>query len=66
MWIGRKPNGEIYGAWTSKQPEDADHPGLEEVADTHPDLVAFQKRPAPGQGRKTVEERLDALEAKVK
>lgn len=47
MFIGRKPDGTIYGAWTSKQPNDKDHPGIEEVADDHPDLVAFLNRPMP-------------------
>lgn len=41
MFIGRRPDGTIYGAWTCAQPQDADHPGVEEVADDHPDLVAF-------------------------
>lgn len=41
MFIGRKPSGEIYGAWTQAQPQDADHRGLEEVPEDHPDLVAF-------------------------
>lgn len=46
MWIGRKA-GVIYGAWTSRQADDADHPGQEEVADNHPDLVAFQAPKPP-------------------
>lgn len=41
MFIGRRPDSTIYGAWTSRQPDDADHLGMEEVADDHPDLVAF-------------------------
>lgn len=41
MWIGRRQDGSIYGNWPNKQPNDADHPGMEEVADNHPDLVAF-------------------------
>jgi len=41
MFVGRRATGEIYGCWTSRQPDDADHPRLEEVADDHPDLVAF-------------------------
>ena len=40
MFIGRK-NGTIYGCWSSRQPDDADHPGQEEVADNHPDVLAF-------------------------
>lgn len=41
MFIGRRPDGSIYGSWTSKQPNDADHPGLEEVRDDDPELLAF-------------------------
>lgn len=44
MFIGRRPDGSIYGAWTCKQPEDADHPGIEELPGDHPDVVAFFKR----------------------
>lgn len=43
-FIGRRPDRSIYGAWTSPQPNDVDHPGLEEVEDTHPDYVAFVNR----------------------
>ena len=42
MFIGRRiADGSIYGCWTTRQPDDADHPGQEEVADNHPDLLAF-------------------------
>lgn len=41
MFIGRNQSGEIYGVWTSKQPNDADHPRMEEVADDDPELRAF-------------------------
>lgn len=41
MFIGRRQDGTIYGCWTSPQPNDADHSGIEEVKDDHPDLVAF-------------------------
>lgn len=44
MYIGRRPDGSIYGAWTSKQPEDTNHPNMEVVPDDHPDLVAFRQR----------------------
>lgn len=47
MFIGRKLNNSIYGAWTSRQPDDADHPRQEEVADDHPDLLAFLAPPPP-------------------
>jgi hypothetical protein len=47
MFIGRKQNGECYGAWICKQPDDADHPGIEEVTDDHPELLAFINRPIP-------------------
>jgi len=41
VFIGRKLDGSIYGSWTSRQADDAFHPLQEEVADDHPDLVAF-------------------------
>lgn len=41
MFIGRRLDNSIYGCWTSRQPDDADHPRQEEVADDHPDLLAF-------------------------
>lgn len=41
MWIGRKPDGSVYGVFSVRQPDDADHPRMEEVADNHPDVVAF-------------------------
>jgi hypothetical protein len=41
MFIGRRVDRSIYGCWTSKQPDDADHPGQEEIADNHPDLLAY-------------------------
>ena len=43
MFIGRKPDGSIYGTWTSPQTADAYHIGLEEVPDNHPDIVEFHK-----------------------
>jgi hypothetical protein len=42
MFIGRKPDGSIYGTWTCKQPDDAGHLGIEEVDDDNPALLAFQ------------------------
>jgi hypothetical protein len=45
MFIGRRPDGTIYGCWTTRQPDDEFHPGQEEVADDHPDLVEFIERP---------------------
>jgi len=51
MFIGRRLDGTIYGAWTQTQPQDEHHLGMEEVADNHPDYVAFRdrklNRPAP-------------------
>lgn len=43
MFIGRRPDGSIYGTWTSRQADDAAHPGQEEVADDLPELVAFAR-----------------------
>ena len=65
-FIGRKSNGTVYGVWTQRQPDDPDHANLEEVEEDHPDVVAFRTRPMPSAGRKTLEERLAALEEKVK
>ena len=45
MFIGRKSDGTIYGAWTCQQPQDADHTGMEEVPDDHPEVLAFIIRP---------------------
>ena len=64
MFVGRLPDGTIYGLWTSPQPADADHPGMEELPDDHPDVIAFLNRPSTTQG-KTLEERVSALETDV-
>jgi hypothetical protein len=42
MFIGRRQDGTVYGCWSVRQVNDADHPRQEEVADDHPDLVAFR------------------------
>lgn len=47
MWIGRRLDNSIYGVWSQKQPTDADHPRMEEVADNHPDVVAYQAPKPP-------------------
>lgn len=49
MFIGRRPDGTIYGCWTSEQPQDVDHPGIEEVVDDLPELVAFLSPKPPAQ-----------------
>jgi hypothetical protein len=41
MFVGRQLDGSIYGAWTTLQPNDADHLRIEELPDNHPDVVAF-------------------------
>ena len=64
MFIGRLPSGQIYGAWTCKQPDDADHLGMEEVSDDHPELVAFITRDVSQPKVPTLEERVAALEAR--
>jgi len=66
MFVGRRPDGSIYGTWTSRQPDDADHPGMEELPDNHPDVVAFVNRPQPVAVDKiaALEARITALEAK--
>lgn len=57
MFIGRKPDGSIYGTWTSPQPRDSFHLGIEEVTDNHPDVVAFANRQLPV--------RIDTRDAKI-
>jgi len=63
MFVGRRPDGTIYGTWTCQQPQDADHAGIEEVADDHPDLVAFITRAASQPKVPTLEARVVVLEA---
>ena len=67
MFVGRRPDGSIYGTWTSRQPDDADHPGMEELPDNHPDVVAFVNRPQPITVDKVaaLETRIAALESKT-
>ena len=67
MFVGRRPDGSIYGTWTSRQPDDADHPGMEELLDDHPDVVAFVNRPLPITVDKVaaLETRIAALESKT-
>ena len=67
MFIGRRVDGSIYGAWTCRQPDDADHPGMEELPDNHPDVVAFVNRPQPVAVDKVaaLEARIAALESKT-
>ena len=47
MFVGRNASGSIYGTWTVEQPDDEFHPGMEELPDNHPDVVAFINRPRP-------------------
>lgn len=47
MWIGRRLDTTVYGAWSTRQPDDADHPRQEEVTDSHPDLLSFLAPKAP-------------------
>jgi hypothetical protein len=46
-FIGRRLDNSIYGVWSVPQPNDADHPRVEEVAEDHPDLVAFRTPKPP-------------------
>lgn len=41
MIVGRRADRSIYGAWATKQPNDADHPNIEELPDNDPEVVAF-------------------------
>lgn len=62
MFVGRRPDGSVYGMWTCRQPEDEHHPNIEELPDDHADVVAFMTRPSPQAG-KSLEERVAALES---
>lgn len=41
MFIGRRADRSLYGCWSVRQPDDADHPGQEELANNDPELVTF-------------------------
>jgi len=43
MFVGRRPDGTIYGTWTVRQPDDEFHQGQEELPDDHPDVIEFMK-----------------------
>ncbi len=64
MYIGRRPDGSIYGSWACPQHEDADHPNLSEVKDDDTELLAFLRtdRPVPVDETKL---KLDALESRL-
>ena len=67
MWVRRLPSGQIYGTWTCRQPNDADHLNIEELPDDHPEVVAYVNRPLPTRVDKVaaLEARITALEAKT-
>jgi len=67
MFIGRRLDGTIYGAWTVRQSDDADHPRQEEIADNHPDVIAFlAPKPAVTSAAKlTAQTTLAAVQADV-
>ena len=60
MWVGRRLDNSIYGTWTVRQPNDANHPGVEELPDNYPDVVAFVNRP-----RTVAVDKLAQLEARI-
>ena len=66
MFVGRRSDSTIYGAWTSEQPQDADHPGMEQLPDEHPEVVAFLTRDTARPKSPTLEERVAALEARAR
>lgn len=47
MWIGRRLDNSIYGAWTMRQADDVHHPRQEEISDNDSELLAFLA-PRPG------------------
>jgi hypothetical protein len=63
MFIGRRLDNSLYGCWTSRQPDDADHPRQEEVPDDHPDLLAFLAPKPPDPRVVTDEEEREACKA---
>lgn len=70
MWIGRRTDGSVYGAWATEQHEDHFHPNIEEVSETHPDYIAFSNRRKdriridPLSKIAELEQRLQTLESK--
>ena len=44
MFVGKRPDGSVYGAWTCRQPEDEFHPNITELPDDHADVLEFTKR----------------------
>jgi len=55
MFVGRRLDGSIYGTWTCRQPDDDDHPNVEELSDDHPEVVEFMKH-VPTQAHLTEED----------
>ncbi len=47
MFVGKNPDGSIYGMWTNPQPNDADHPNVTEMPDDDPAIIAVLKRVIP-------------------
>lgn len=43
MYIGRRADGTIYGAWKNKQPLDNFHTNIEEVADDNSEYLTFHQ-----------------------
>ena len=41
MFVGRRLDGSIYGMWTCQEPNDAYHPDVSELPDTHADVITF-------------------------
>ena len=68
MYIGRRTDGSVYGTWTVRQPADEHHPGIEEVPDDHPDVVAFRNRPVAPRIDEiaALKVRVEQLEAKTR
>lgn len=58
MFVARHPDNSIYGLWTVRQ-----WPGQEELADNHPDVVAFlaPKPPIDLSNLNNIEKALKAL-----
>lgn len=47
MFVGRRHDGSIYGTWTCRPQDDADHMNVEELSDDHPEVVQFRNRVLP-------------------
>ena len=60
MFVSRRQDGSIYGRWATRQFAEQ-----EELAESHPDLIALRDAEAARPKPPTVEQRLAALETRL-